>query len=107
MCQLCLFFLQSEKTEYLRFLTFRLDFNDYHAHQRAQGASVGLTNTPPPHLKFSRLHDNNSTATDGDRMVPTRSDSPTFERNGPEAWTVGEAGKEGKKPKTLGGRSAR
>lgn len=92
--------------EILRFLTFRLDFNDFHAQQRAHGASVGLTNTPPPHLKFSRLHDYNNT-TDGDRMVPTRSDSPTFERNGPEAWTVGETGnKEGRMPKALG-RSAR
>jgi hypothetical protein len=35
----------------LRFLTFRLDFNNHHQQQRAQGSGVGLTATPPVHLK--------------------------------------------------------
>jgi hypothetical protein len=44
--------LQGEKAgEILRFLKFRLDFNGYHQQQRAHGASVGLTSTPPAHLK--------------------------------------------------------
>ena len=43
---------QGEKAgEILRFLTFRLDFNDFYSLQRAQGAVTGLTSTPPAHLK--------------------------------------------------------
>eukprot|EP01039_Chlorochromonas_danica_P001201 gene1202-1311_t len=38
---------EGEKSgEILRYLTFRLDFNDYHTLQKAKGAGVGITSTP-------------------------------------------------------------
>ena len=70
----------------MRFLTFRLDFNGFHFNLNAQGGGVGLTSTPPAHLKSRFFADEPAASNDvGDRMVPTRSDSPTF---GPTAWTV-------------------
>ena len=101
---------QGEKAgEILRFLTFRLDFNDFHAQQRAQGGHVGLTSTPPPHLKsLSHSRPAGDNDADRDRMVPARSDSPTF---GPDAWTVSDMGGGGvgglKKPKPVTGRVVR
>lgn len=110
-------YAQGEKAgEILRFLTFRLDFNDFHLQQRAYGGGVGLTSTPPAHLKsrpvniFSTQANSGAGAgehTDADRLAsaaprghhsagsqgasqlsPTRSESPSF---GPEAWTVGDS----------------
>lgn len=38
---------EGEKSgEILRYLTFRLDFNDYHKLQSAKGAGLGITSTP-------------------------------------------------------------
>ena len=31
----------------MRYLTFRLDFNNYHATQQSFGGKIGLTSTPP------------------------------------------------------------
>ena len=55
--------IQGERAgDILRFLTFRLDFNDFHLHRRAYGGSVGLTSTPPAHLKQPRSANIFSTA---------------------------------------------
>lgn len=95
----------------MRFLTFRLDFNDFHLQQRAVGGHVGLTATPPAHLKTGSrpgFFAEPQSGADGDRLAyqghggggsgggggsaitPQRSDSPTFGFSGPEAWTVAD-----------------
>lgn len=88
--------------EILRFLTFRLDFNDFHQQQRAFGGSVGLTATPPAHLKAGASRagfftepqfggdGSDRLAVGGTANSPQRSDSPIFGFNGPEAWTVSD-----------------
>jgi hypothetical protein len=107
---------QGEKAgEILRFLTFRLDFNDFHLQQRAFGGHVGVTATPPAHLKGRSGYFFGDAATgtaaavgaqggDGSERLafqgagsvvsPQRSDSPTFGFHGNDAWTVsdGQAG---------------
>ena len=46
-------------------MTFRLDFNNYHATQQSFGGKIGLTSTPPVMARDSNVRDHDYSNSDG------------------------------------------